>query len=64
MRTLHPDQPMYTYWDYMRNRWPRDAGLRLDRIVDQIAARLGALAELDPLGFALQDLWPIKRTPV
>ena len=30
IRTLHPDAPMYTFWDYMRNRWPRDAGLRLD----------------------------------
>ena len=27
IRTLHPDEPMYTFWDYMRNRWPRDAGL-------------------------------------
>ena len=26
IRTLHPDEPMYTFWDYMRNRWPRDAG--------------------------------------
>ena len=33
IRTLHPDQPMYTYWDYMRNRWPRDAGLRLDHLL-------------------------------
>jgi exodeoxyribonuclease-3 len=30
IRTLHPDAPMYTFWDYMRNRWPRDAGLRID----------------------------------
>ena len=28
IRTLHPDAPMYTFWDYMRNRWQRDAGLR------------------------------------
>jgi exodeoxyribonuclease-3 len=34
IRTQHPDQPpMYTYWDYMRNRWPRDAGLRLDHLL-------------------------------
>ena len=33
IRTLHRDQPMYTYWDYMRNRWPRDAGLRLDHLL-------------------------------
>jgi len=33
IRTLHPDAPMYTYWDYKRNRWPRDAGLRLDHLL-------------------------------
>jgi exodeoxyribonuclease-3 len=33
IRTLHPDQPMYTFWDYLRNRWPRDAGLRLDHLL-------------------------------
>ena len=33
IRTLHPDAPMYTFWDYMRNRWERDAGLRLDHIL-------------------------------
>ena len=30
IRSLNPDTPMYTYWSYLRNRWPRDAGLRLD----------------------------------
>jgi len=24
---------MYTFWDYMRNRWERDGGLRLDHIL-------------------------------
>src|SRR5262245_6074101 len=33
VRTLHPDAPMYTYWDYMRNRWSRDAGLRIDLLL-------------------------------
>jgi exodeoxyribonuclease III len=33
IRTLHPDEPMFTFWDYKRNRWPRDAGLRLDHIL-------------------------------
>jgi exodeoxyribonuclease-3 len=33
IRTLHPKQPMYTFWDYKRNRWPRDAGLRLDHLL-------------------------------
>jgi exodeoxyribonuclease III len=26
----HPEAPMYSYWSYKRNRWSRDAGLRLD----------------------------------
>ena len=33
IRTLHPSQPMFTFWDYMRNRWERDAGLRLDHLL-------------------------------
>ena len=26
IRALHPKEPMYTFWDYMRNRWERDGG--------------------------------------
>jgi exodeoxyribonuclease III len=33
IRTLHPSKPMYTFWDYKRQRWPRDAGLRLDHLL-------------------------------
>ena len=33
LRTMHPDAPMYTFWDYMRNRWHRDAGLRIDHLL-------------------------------
>jgi exodeoxyribonuclease III len=33
VRAQHPDAAMYTYWDYKRRRWPRDAGLRLDHIL-------------------------------
>ena len=28
-----PDERMYTFWDYMRNRWQRNAGLRLDHVL-------------------------------
>jgi exodeoxyribonuclease III len=39
IRTLHPDAKMYTFWDYMLNRWQRDAGLRLDHLLlNRIAA--------------------------
>jgi exodeoxyribonuclease-3 len=33
IRERHPDTPMYTFWDYMRNRWPNDKGLRLDLVL-------------------------------
>ena len=44
LRTLHPDDPMFTFWSYLRNRWPRDAGLRLDHLLlsPAIAPRLKA----------------------
>jgi exodeoxyribonuclease-3 len=33
LRALHPDERIYTFWDYKRLRWPRDAGLRLDHFL-------------------------------
>ncbi|MEO8757325.1 MAG: exodeoxyribonuclease III [Devosia sp.] len=34
LRKIHPADPaLYTFWDYMRNRWPRNAGLRLDHLL-------------------------------
>ncbi len=44
LRTLHPDQPIYTFWDYFRNRWQRNAGLRIDHLLlnRAAAARLQA----------------------
>jgi len=33
IRVLHPNEPMYTFWDYKRQGWKRDAGLRLDHIL-------------------------------
>jgi hypothetical protein len=32
---------MYTFWDYMRNRWERDGGLRLDHILLSPALAIG-----------------------
>lgn len=42
IRELHPEQRIYTFWDYKRNRWPRDAGLRLDHLLlsPALASRL------------------------
>ena len=40
LRALHPDAARYTYWSYLRNRWPRDAGLRIDHLLlSALAAR-------------------------
>jgi exodeoxyribonuclease-3 len=33
LRHLHPTEPMFTFWHYMRNRWERDAGLRIDHLL-------------------------------
>ena len=33
LRELHPDERIYTFWHYMRHRWERDAGLRLDHLL-------------------------------
>ena len=33
IRKRHPNERIYTYWDYMRNRWARDAGLRIDHLL-------------------------------
>lgn len=30
IRKLHPDERIYTFWDYFRNAYGRDAGLRID----------------------------------
>ncbi len=42
IRELHPDETIYTFWDYWRNAWKRDAGLRLDHLLlnPQAARRL------------------------
>ena len=42
VRALHPDQRVYTFWDYKRDRWRRNAGLRIDHILlsPSIASRL------------------------
>jgi exodeoxyribonuclease-3 len=33
IRAAHPDGPVYTFWDYRRNRWQRDGGMRLDHLL-------------------------------
>jgi exodeoxyribonuclease III len=42
LRTIHPGERIYTFWDYFRNAYGRDAGLRLDHLLlsPQLAVRL------------------------
>ena len=42
IRAIHPDETVYTFWDYMRNRWGRDGGLRIDHLLlsEPLSARL------------------------
>jgi len=43
VRAFHPGERIYTFWDYFRNAWTRNAGLRIDHlllspsIVDRLA---------------------------
>jgi exodeoxyribonuclease-3 len=42
LRETYPGQRVYTFWHYMRHRWERDAGLRLDHLLlsPELAGRL------------------------
>jgi exodeoxyribonuclease-3 len=44
LRTLHPDERIYTFWDYFRNAFGRNAGLRIDHLLlsPSLAPRLVA----------------------
>lgn len=33
IRKLHPTACIYTFWDYFRNAYARDAGLRIDHLL-------------------------------
>jgi exodeoxyribonuclease-3 len=33
LRRLHPEGPLWTFWDYKRERWPADKGMRLDHFL-------------------------------
>ena len=44
LRKMHPDARVYTFWDYFRNAYARNAGLRIDHILlsPSLAPRLEA----------------------
>ncbi|HWW24998.1 MAG TPA: exodeoxyribonuclease III [Caulobacter sp.] len=33
LRALHPHEAPWTFWSYLRERWPRDKGLRIDHLL-------------------------------
>lgn len=63
VRSLHPHDPMYSYWDYQAGRWQRDQGLRIDHLMlsPQAADRLVA-ANVDRTPRGLER--PSDHTPV
>jgi exodeoxyribonuclease III len=44
LRALHPRETIYTYWDYMRKRWERNAGLRIDHLLVNAVLRKRVIA--------------------
>ena len=74
---LHPDRSMYTFWDYKRNRWPRDAGLRIDYLllnreaakrlvhvgVDREVRSLESASDHAPAWIVLSDRRAVRKKP-
>jgi exodeoxyribonuclease-3 len=40
IRQLHPDAAVYTFWDYFRQHWQRNAGMRIDHLLLNARAAL------------------------
>jgi exodeoxyribonuclease-3 len=38
LRHLHPEEKVFTFWDYFRKHWERDSGLRIDHLLLNPAA--------------------------
>ena len=77
LRALYPDERIYTFWDYFRNAWERNAGLRIDHLLlsPAIAGRLIAAgvdrhvrgwvktSDHAPVWMTLSDEKPKRRKP-
>lgn len=37
VRSMHPTDPMYSFWADLREQWPRDAVLRLDHLLPSLS---------------------------
>jgi exodeoxyribonuclease III len=46
LRSRHPEERIYTFWDYFRNHWVRNAGLRIDHLLLSPGLKLKA-ADVD-----------------
>ncbi|HLB85773.1 MAG TPA: exodeoxyribonuclease III, partial [Steroidobacteraceae bacterium] len=42
LRARHPEERIYTFWDYFRDHWARNSGLRIDHLLlsEELAPRL------------------------
>jgi exodeoxyribonuclease III len=40
IKAIHPDAVPFTFWDYRRRRWQRNAGLRIDHILTSAALQV------------------------
>ena len=42
MAKIWPEAPIYTFWDYFRQHWQKNSGLRIDHLLldPQLTARL------------------------
>ena len=48
IRHLHPKETIYTFWDYWRNAWARNAGIRIDHLLlNAVAAARLEAADVD-----------------
>jgi exodeoxyribonuclease-3 len=48
LRKLHPDERIFTFWDYWRNAFARDAGIRIDHLLlNPVAAKRLKAAGVD-----------------
>ena len=51
---MHPDETIYTFWDYFRNAFARNAGLRIDHFLLSPKLRkrlLAAEVDREPRGW-------------
>ena len=76
LRARHPEERVYTFWDYFRQHWQRDAGLRIDHLllnrhaapllrdagVDRWVRGLPQASDHAPVWADLQMAPPVART--